>query len=63
MVDSYNSKCLKYKHLNYNYFFFWRKDNGGFTALFDHGEPDACTAGIVRTAEKHRTDDRAAKGS
>lgn len=47
MVDSYNSKCLKYKHLNYNYFFFWRKDNGGFTALFDHGEPDACTAGIV----------------
>ena len=35
----------------------------GFTALFDHGEPDACTAGIVRTAEKHRTDDRAAKGS
>ena len=40
MVDSYNSKCLKYKHLNYNYFFFWRKDNGGFTALFDHGEPD-----------------------
>lgn len=51
MVDSYNSKCLKYIHLNYNYFFFWRKDNGGFTALFDHGEPDACTAGIVRTAE------------
>ena len=63
MVDSYNSKCLKYKHLNYNYFFFWMEDNGGFTALFDHGEPDACTAGIVRTAEKHRTDDRAAKGS
>lgn len=25
MVDSYNSKCLKYKHLNYNYFFFGGK--------------------------------------